>query len=567
MSAALLNGACGTDVGETSEAQPRVERAKQALSPPQSICQQHPGLCVAPGSTNQHPFLGRGWNHLTDQDAPSLLSCLGPFSTSTLALTGARTRTSLKFISDVTSVKDTLQLDARISGGLPQASVPVSGSLYGDVGRTATAKSTAIQLMLNTRIEFDPQRITSVPALTSGALSRFDVSGAKAFRTLCGDRYVEQVTMGASFIAVLKFSSNNTNVQSHLRATLLASVGANDTPAAAAEKALRTVNAQNAPISANGSVTGSFENTVVEVSIELQQLGGPVNETPLTVTAMLDQLRTFPTSVTATNQLVPTGMQLKPYGQTSNFGVRQPFPIADATTSMGRVLGPAYTTWFDAYNELAYALSHSQAQFFPFNTQAMAQLMDEAAINLLDLEALIEACGEGQSCTEADMRAVIGTRWQTVKSELPIRKQLFTVTGAQFKEQADLRGAFSTKVASGFSGNVEPCVIDRETDGATAAIRNSVRVFSRAAIPYASSCRFKLFSRGRLASPWAIEALSADFDDSVLNRAPTPGNLTIDLTQSAQPWFWPISYVKSFTFAGPESTNPEAWRAAVLSPP
>lgn len=561
--AVLASAGCGPE--DAMDESTRVAAAREALLPPQSICTTHPNLCTPLPISNPHPALSRGWNLISDQDTPSLLSCLEPPTVSAQTLNGARVTTSVKFVSDVTDVKDTLQLDARIAGGLPQASIPVSGSLFGDVGRTTTAKSTAIQLLVHTRVEYAPQRITSVPRLTAGALQRFDTNGAVAFRDLCGDRYVEQVTMGASFYAVVKLSSNVTSVQSHLRANLLANVSNGDAPDQAVKKALEAVNAGGS-ISANGSVTGSFNNTAVEVSIELQQLGGPVANNPLSVPDLLERLRTFPTSITTVSQLVPMGMTLKPYAQSANFGTRQVFAMGDASTSLTRVLGPAYAAYFDAYQELDFALSHSSSLFFPFNASTAAALMDECAVKLLDIESLIERCGAGEACTEAQMRSAIGTSWQTLRSRLPLRKQLFKVTGKAFMEQAQLRGALSTATAEGFAGNMEPCVLDINETAATTTLRNSVRMFSRAALPGTSSCRYRLFNNGSLRAPWNIEAIDADLTESTITRMPTATNLRLDVTQRAQPWHWPVSYVKTLTLAGPEEQSPDAWRAAVQGP-
>lgn len=558
LSLGLLTLGCGPEAEVGPE---RVRAAHEALLPPISLCTTKPQLCAG-GVQNTGAILGRGWNLISDQDLPSLLSCLEPFSTSSPGLTGPVVTSKVTFLSDVSDVKDVLQLDARVSGGLPAADIPVSGSVFGDMGRTARATTSAVQLLVHTKVEFNPTRITSTPRVTAGALSRFDGSGAAAFRTLCGDRYVEQVAMGAEFLAVIRVSSTNTSVQSHVKANLSAAIGANAT----AEQTIGAVASatgvsRNGLLSANGSITGSVSNTQVEVQLEVLQRGGPLANNPTSLNELISRFQSFPTSITSESQLRPMRVVLKPYGQTANFGTRTAFSMTDASSSLSRVLGPAYAAYMDAYNELSFALSQSGSNmYFPFDQTAAATLMDEAAIKLLDIEQEIEACGGGASCTEALERATIGTDWVTLRSRLPVRKQLYVLTGKQFKSVTDGVNALSSGAIDGYASAPAPCHIDFDDDP---TLRNAIRVWTNSGVA-GSGCRFKLFQRGRLVSPWQLHAVDADLDDSTLVRFPTSSNLRMELTQFAYPWLWPVSYVKTVTLAGPQGDPAgEPWRTAV----
>lgn len=559
MACAMMVVGCGPEAVEPSS---RVQRAHDALLPPINPCLLNPSLCNT-GLSNPGAILGRGWNAVSDQDLPSLLSCLDSFTTASAGLTGPVVTSKVSFISDVSDVKDVLQLDGRVSGGVPGTKVPISGSVFGDMGRTATATTSAVQLLVHTKVEFNPNRITSTPRVSTAALQTFDSTGAATFRTRCGDRYVEQVAMGAEYFAVFKISSTNTSVQSHVKANLAALIGASSTPAQAVEAVTTAAGASpNATVSLNGSLTGSVNNTVVVIELEVLQRGGPVTTNPTSLTEVIARFRDFPTSITSEAQLRPMRVTLKPYSQTGNFGTRQAFSILDPTTSMARVLGPAYAAWMDAYHELSFALSSSGSNmFFAFDANAAAALLDTAAVKLLDIEQAIDACGAGASCTEAQMRSLIGNEWTTLRSQLPVRKQLYRLTGKQFKSVTDAANALSTSAIDGWTSAPAPCHID--IDDASATKRNSVRIWTSSGVAGAG-CRYKLFNNGRLVSPWLIQSIDSDLDQSTLVRMSTASNLRLELTQFAWPWSWPISYVDAVTLAGPQGDPAgEPWRTSV----
>lgn len=550
---------CGPD-GEAEAA--RVKAAHQALLPPLDPCRLNPKLCDS-GLTNPGATLGRGWNAVSDQDLPSHLSCLDAFSTVDPGLTGAVVSSRVRFVSDVADVKNVLQVDARVSGGLPGAKIPVSGSVFGDMGRTATATTSAVQLLVHTRIEFNPHRITSVPRVTSGALSRFDTNGAAAFRAQCGDRYVEQLAMGAEYLAIFKISSTNTSVQSHVKANLSAQLGANPNPTQAIQAVAAATGADlSGGLSANGSITGSVDNTRVVVEVDVLQRGGPTAPNPTSLQDAINRFRDFPSSVTRATELKPMTVTLKPWTQTANFGTRQPFSLSNPSSALSRVFGPAYAAWLDAYNELAFALSSSGSNmYFAFDVDAARALMDEAAVKLLDLEQAIDECGADAACTEASARALIGGDWQTVRAQLPVRKQLYRLTGRQFKQVTDSVNALSSGAIDGWTTAPAPCHID--FDDADPLKRDSIRIWTNSGVAGAG-CRYKLFQGGRLISPWLINSMTTDFDQSTLVRMSTPGNLRLELTQFAWPWLWPVSYVDEVVLAGPQGDPAgEPWRTSV----
>lgn len=559
----VLSG-CGPEDLVEENADTRLAKAQQALTPPQipDLCTRFPTFCNGGGPTLGEPVLGRGWNAVSDRDLPSLLSCLETFTKANGGLNAPRVSSSVQFVSDVADIKEVMRFDARVNGGLPGGAVPVSGSLYGEASRTVTAKQSTINLVVHTRVEFAPGRITSTPRLTTAALQRFDGSGPAAFRAMCGDRYAEQVAMGAEYMAVFKISSSNTTVQSEIKAQLLASLGSAPTTGQAVRAVATATNGNvNAGINSNGSLSTTVNNTRVNIEISMLQNGGPLAENPTSMQQIINRFTSFPSSLTSESELAPMTVTLKPWNQTANFGTRAQFALGDSSTALSRVLGPAYAAYFDAYNELSFAVDNANSgMFFPFDVNAASRLMNDVAIKLLDIEDAINACG-ASGCTEATTRRLLGGGWETIRSELPIRKQLYVVTGTQFLNAATNANVLSVGAPDGWTTSPGGCKIDEDENNPT--YRNFVRIWSASGVG-GSNCRFKLFQNGRLAAPWQIEDVNAALSQSEIVRMPTSDNLLMDLKQLSLPWSVPVSYVRSVTLAGPQG-DPAAspWRAAI----
>lgn len=518
------------------------------------LCATNPSIC--------YPLMGRGWNAVTDTDGPSLLTCLEAFSVSNPGLTGATVTSKVRFATSTVDVKDSMRIDGRVSGSVPAGEVPVAGSLFGEASRTAKATQSALTLLVHTKIEFAPLRISSVPKVSATALSRFDVDGRTAFRNLCGDRFVESITMGAEFFAVIQMSSSNTSVQSKLKASLSAALGSGQNPATAVDTTLDTVNANpNAQLGVNGSVTGSFQGSAVEVRIEVLQRGGSITTNPTTPQEIITRFALFPSLVTSQSQLVPMGFGLMSYTQASNWGTRTPFSILGATDAVTQVLGPAYAAYFDAYNELAFALSHTGSNmYFPFDENAAAALMNESALKLAAIESELDRCGRGGVCNATTAANVAGTQWPTLRSRLPVRKQLYKVASKTFMDGAALRGAISTKGWEGY-GTGGSCNIDTDLAQPT----GNVRIWTASGVG-GTGCRYKLFNRGRLTGLWDVHAMNFDFSRSgnTMDKLPSKDDLTLSLYQFSLPWQFAKGYTFDITLAGPAGDETsEPWRQAI----
>ena len=218
-----------------------------------------------------NPDIGKGWNLVGDTDQPSLNTCLQPFTVSSPGLSGAVITSHVRFASSTSEVQSAMDFGGRVSGGVAGA-VPVTGSIFGDASRTVSANQSALTLMAYTKIEFAPRRLNSAPALTDDALARFDNNGPVAFRNLCGDRYVESVTMGAEYLAVIQMSSSDTSVQSSLKTSLTAALGGSQDPSAAVGTAISAAGASpGAQIGVGGSLNGHFHGTSVDIRIDVLQ--------------------------------------------------------------------------------------------------------------------------------------------------------------------------------------------------------------------------------------------------------------------------------------------------------
>ena len=565
--ASLAGSGCGPQ--EELESDPRAERlaaAKQALLPPSGPdlppidpCFLDPNACTNL-FTNIHPTVGRGWNLISDQDQPSKLSCLQSYSMSAPSLTSPGVSSRVSFVSDARTIKDKLQLDARVSGGLPAADVPVSGSIYGNMSRTATATTSTVQLMVYSKVTYAPVRVTSVPKLTTGALAKFDTEGAVAFRNACGDAYVEEAVMGAELFGIIKISSSDTSLQSTLKAGISAGLGSTPTPAQAAQAVSTATNTGlNASFGADGSLTKTINGSQVTIEMEFFQNGGPLQANPISLQELINRFQNFPVTITSVSDLRVVGVGLKPYSQTSNFGTRLAFAMSDSSSALSRVLGPAYLAYLDAYNELAFALQHTgTGAYFPFNAANAAALMDEAALKILDIEELIESCGTGQGCTEQQVTAAVGTQWINIRSLLPVRRQLYVLTGQQFKSGTDGANVISTSTIN-WATAPAPCRIDT-----TLSVPGAVRIWTVGGVG-GGNCTFRLFDGGELSGLWNVHSFNLELDSqSTLERAPTKADLTMRINVYSYPWYNGRAYLHGVTLAGPQGDPAaEPWRAAI----
>jgi hypothetical protein len=549
---------------------PRAGRKTALLIPPIipiSICDNNPTLLSC------NPGLGASWNLVSDTDMPSLPSCLEPFTVFNPGLTGPTITSHVQFVSTTADVQQSMDISGRVSGGLP-GEIPVSGSIFGDASRTAKATGSTLTLMAYTKIEFAPRTMNETPKVSAAALERFDDvahgGGPVAFRNLCGDRFVESVTRGAEYLAVIQMSSVSTSTQSHLKAALSAALGGSQDPGAAVGTALAVTNAPaSAQLGASGSVSGSFEGTSVEVRIDVLQRGGKVKTNPLTPQDIINRFVAFPTLVTREADIVPMGVGLQRYTSVPNFGTRAPFSVSGATGALAQVLGPAYAAYFNAYNELSFALAHDGSDtFFAFDPVAAANMLDDAAAKMVIIEEEIDRCAQGQvspACNVTNERALIGTDYATLHSRLPVRKQFYKITGKTFMDAAALKGAISTKAADGWTTGGS-CNIDTDAAKAAAGFPDNVRVWTAGGIG-GSGCRYKLFNRGRLTGLWDVQALNFDFSDGgTLVHLPAKGDLTLELTQFSFPWHSSRGWAFDITLVGPQGDETvQPWRDSLTT--
>ena len=549
--------ACGPDAARPS---PMLRKSSAYLQPPTMFanCNTNPSQPICT------PEMGRGWNLISDTDSPSLLTCLQPYTIDDPGLVGATTTSHVEFVSSTTAVSDTMDADARVSGAVP-ASIPVSGSVFGDASRTVKANNGAITLMVYSKVEYAPRRLHGTPLVTDAALSTFDTNGAVAFRNLCGDRYVESVTMGGELLASIQIYTSSTSVQSKLKGALTAALGTTQDPSQAIGKAISTAGADaNAQLSTSGSLSGSFQGSTVSVSIDFLQRGGGVSTNPISPQDIMDRFVAFPTMVTTRANLVPVGMGLQQFTQAANFGARSPFSVGSTTNALMQVLGPAYSAYFNAYNELSFFLENNTSNmYFAFDSVTAGNMLDDAANHLAIIEAEIDRCAGANpspACTVTYESSFLGTAWTTLRSKLPVRKQFYTVTASDFKDAAALKGAISTKAADGYTTGGS-CNID--TDSAKAA--GNVRIWTASGIG-GSGCRYKLFNGGSLAAPWQVFAMSSDFTDSLntVVHMPSASDLTLELTQFSWPWHFTRGWVYTITLAGPQGDDAaQPWRDAI----
>lgn len=531
------------------------------------VCQ----LAATRDSSKVDSHLGRGWNEISDQDVPSFYSCLETFSVSDPGLVGPTVTSSFRVVSSSKELKDELNFDGRVSGSAPTQSVPVSGSLEGQVLRLASAHQNAVNVVVRTQITFEPVRISSTPVVKSSALTRFDTLGPRAFRDLCGDRFVEQVTRGAEFIAVLQIYSSDTATQSKLLGRLQFDIGNALSGEEALTKAVDATGAGlNASVNTGGSFTSSFDGKDIEVRIETLQRGGSVLSNVTTVSDLLTRYQDFPAQVTQKAHTVTMGVRLQSYGSLPSFGARQPFSMSGTSNAVNLVLAPAYMRYLDAYNQLAFALANvGRDMYFNFDLNAANALLSDVSDKLLLIESEVDRCSRDSGCTVAGEQALVATNWNQLLSQLPVRKQYYTVTAKDFKAAADLAGALSSGTPEFTLGG--QCVIDEDTTPPMPP-PGHFRVWTLRGLS-GTACNYELFKGGRLHSPWAIHRFDYEMTQNAnqtLQKSPSANDLALRFRQvspvaSFQPDTQAIFH--RIVLAGPAG-NPdsEPWRNAIHVP-
>ncbi len=509
--------------------------------------------------------LGRGWNEISDTDTPSYFSCLDSFSMSTVRLTNPVITSSFQLVSSSITLHDTLDLDARVSGAVP--GVPVSGSLGGSLLQTATAHQDTINLVVRTTVQFAPQRITTTPRVSASALARFDGSGPRAFRSMCGDKFVDQVTPGGEYVALIQISSSDSTAQRTLKARLSAAIaGSRD----GGEAVSAVVEEANVPLDVD--VGGTAETTVsgseFSVRIETLKRGGDTRINARNVREIIEEFANFPASIRTVDDTVVMGVHLGSYTAVPNFGTRRTFSVSDASSAASLVLAPRFVRSLDVYNQLNFALEHqSDDTYFEFDVAAAELLRDRAAENLLAIEAMVDTCAQGNRCTVADAQAAFPANFAP-SSALPKRKQFYTVLAKTFHDAATEAGATSTFTAEFNLGG--SCHIDQDTTPPLPAAGH-VRVWTGRGVSGAT-CRYSLNRGARLTGLWDVHSISQNIPQSNNQRIthlPEKDDLGFRLTQTSPlASFAPdtTALILSYVLVGPEGDPArEPWRNAITT--
>ncbi|MFO0727927.1 MAG: hypothetical protein U1E65_29375 [Myxococcota bacterium] len=563
ITAVLLSACNAPQQGDTASSDAIIKGGSNPLCQILHTCNPR----LSPSAAASAPIdshLGRGWNVVDDSDAPTYGTCLGTITKTNLALSGATVRSSFEFISNTVDLHDKLDISARVSGAAPTGAVPVGGTVSGDLLRTADAHQDVITLMVHTEVTFTPQRMTTVPSVTQASLDLFDTSGSRAFRDKCGDRFVDQVTPGGEYTALIQISSSNSDTQSRIKSTLAASIGSNTSGGQALSTALSAANVSpSASLGSSGLVNTTVHNTAVQVRIQAVQRGGSDLSQAITVQDITNKFLAFPTSFHSISDTLVMGVHLAEYTTLPSFGTRQPFAVGSAINAVNLLLGPRYLHYLDVYNQLAFATSQSDlSMYFPFNMQAVADLRDEAAQKLLEVEAAVDACADGNACTVAGLTAQFPNNFAPL-SALPVRRQLYVAGAQAFLDAVTQAGggtSFDHDLTAGGA-----CHIDQ----AAAPIGN-FRIWTSRGLS-GTTCHYALMTGASLRAPWQVAAMDRTMplsSNQTLEHSPSASDLSLRLTQTS-----PLvslnpdttAIVNSFTLAGPMGDPAgEPWRQAIV---
>lgn len=511
--------------------------------------------------------LGRGWNEISDTDTPSYFSCLEPFTQSSASLTGIQIESSFELVSSSQTLHDVLNIDGRVSGSAPTAPVPVSGSIGGNILNDATAHQDAINLVVRTKVRFTPQRITSTPRLSATALSRYDNSGAAAFRNLCGDRFVDEVIPGGEYIALMQFSSSSSDVQRTLKARINAAIGSAQNSGQAVQAAVQEANLPlSLGIDGGGSSTSTFQGSTLEVRIQTIQRGGSDKSNATTIQQIINKFAAFPTTITTLADTAVVGVHLANYTAVPNFGTRTIFNMSDSSSAVSLILGPRYLHYHNVYNQLDFALQNqNNDMYFSFNVTNAENLRDQAAQKILDVEAAVERCASNTRCTTAEMQTLFPTGFAP-SSQLPKRKQFYRVAGKTFMDATIEKGAVATFTKDLNVGG--SCHIDQDITPPLPPAGH-FRVWTGRGLT-GTTCRFRIMDGARLTGLWNIHTMNANIpisDNQQITHSPEKSDLSLKLVQTS-PFvsFAPdtTAVVNHFILVGPEGDPAlEPWRNAI----
>jgi hypothetical protein len=530
-------------------------------------------------------FLGRGWNEILDADLPSLYSCLDAFTVETPGLVGATIQSRIEIVAASSAINDALNLDGRIGGALPVKQVPVSGTLEGDILRISNVHQSVLTVTARTAITFRPQRIATVPAISQAALQT--LAQPIAFRDKCGDKFVDEVSPGGEFIAVIKIFSRDTALQSTIAQRIAAGVGAfgsTDQAAQSLDAVLKSAGAgAGAGVNTGGSVTTRVDTKEVQIQIETLQRGGSNRSNVTTVAQLIDRYRTFPSTVRRAEDTVPMAFHLQAYTNAGNGGqVRgRLFAINDRTSLVTTILWPTYMNYILAEEALTFWLQQcgsqpsSCAPYFSYDRQKAQTLLTQIGVGLVGIEAAADECGRGLACTASRLESVVpGDHGNAIIGQLPVRRQFYDVGAKAFMEAARQRGAPSGGViiADGplNTKGTGHCVIDQKEGWDTPGLPTAqhVRVWTARGVT-GTSCRFRFFDGGKLRAPWDIQSTDFDIDgvNQTLEKPPRPSDLTLKIKQVS-----PLASIapdttailRSLVLIGPAGDPAtEPWRQAI----
>lgn len=558
--------ACGGPEGAAEEAQ-----GEAIITPPRASLPPLPcavlGSCRISREEGEaapiQAHLGRGWNEVSDTDTPSYFSCLEPFGQSTVRLTNPIITSSFELVSSSITLNDTLDLDARVSGAVP--GVPVSGSLGGSLLQKATAHQDSINLLVRTTVQYAPQRITTTPRVSASALARFDGAGPRAFRDLCGDRFVDQVTPGGEYVAIIQISSADSTAQRTMKARLSAAIGAS---ASGGEAVAAAVEEANIPLELDvgGTADTTVESAQFSVRIDTLKRGGNTRVNATTIREVIQEFANFPASIQTVDDTAVMGVHLARYTAIPNFGTRRPFSVSDASSAVSLVLAPRYVHYLDVYNQLNFALENqANDMYFPFDAVAVADLRDQAAENLLAVEAAVDTCASGNGCTVADAQLAFPTNFAPSAS-LPKRKQFYKVLAKALMDATSEAGASSSFTADANLGG--SCHIDQDTTPPMPAAGH-VRVWTGRGLS-GTTCRYSLMRGARLTGLWDVHSIDQNIpvsNNQRITHSPEKSDLRFGIVQTSPlASFAPdtTAVIHHFILVGPEGDpSREPWRAAI----
>jgi hypothetical protein len=511
---------------------------------------QAAGVCrpTTPSTGEPIPaFLGRGWNEITDVDLPGPFSCLDPVNVQDPGLVGARIESRIKIIASSSQVNDAFNLDGRIGGRLPIQEIPISGTLQGDILRLASIHESVLNVVARTAITFSPQRVSTVPAISQSALAALAQSPV-AFREKCGDKFVETVTPGGEFIALIQIFSRDTATQSKIAARISAALGGDSgSPEQTAQALNGLLQAANVPagvgVDTDTSVSTSFEGHEVSIQIETLQRGGSNRSNVTDVAQLIARYRSFPSTVTRAQDTVPMGFRLQPYTAAGNGGQvsGRLFGIEDRASLVSTVLYPTYMNALTARDALRFWLQQcgTQAQtcamYFSYDLNRAQTTLSQIDATIATIEAAVDQCGRGQSCTAASLQALVPRdHGASFVAGLPVRKQFYVVGAREFKDAAAQAGALSggEVVANPLPGAGQ-CFIDRPPSVANLPTDQWVRIWTARGVT-GTTCRFEMFKRGKLQAPWDVAGVEFDITQSgnqVLEKMLSRSDLTLQIKQ------------------------------------